>query len=104
MGVAHRRVRYEQALLRQDPLGDRLRPLRIQEVFEPHLRRDLTLGLGIARGGVFPALRIRVLYLEARDVFENARGPVAGIGYVEELRRLVDELGVAAAGDEGRVV
>ena len=102
--VAHRGVGDEQLLLREHPLGDGLRPLGVEQVLEAHLRRDLARGHGVARGGVLAALRVRVLDLEVRDVAQDARGPVAGVRDVEELRRLVDELGVAAAVYEGGVV
>ena len=51
VGVAHRRVRYEQALLRQDPLGYRLRPSVSRRYLRPISGVTSRSAWGIARGG-----------------------------------------------------
>ena len=102
--VAHRGVRYEQLLLLHDPAADRLGTLSVQQLLEAVGAGYLAGGHRIARGGVLAALRVRVRNLDVRYVAQHARGAVAALLYVEELRRLVDELGVALARDEGRVV
>ena len=101
--VAHRRVGDEQLLLAEDPFLDGLGTVGVEQELEPVLLRDLTLCLREARRVVLVALGVGIVDLNVGDVFEHAGRAVARFGELEQLRRLVDELRVALAGDEGRV-
>ena len=102
--VAHRGVGDEQLLLLHDPLAHRLGALGVQELLEAVAPRNLARRLRVARGRILAALGVRVRDLDIRYVAQDARRAVAALLDVEELGRLVDELGVALARDEGRVV
>ena len=101
--IAHRRVGDEQLLLAEDPFLDGLGAVGVEQELEPVLLRDLALCLREARRVVLVALGVGIVDLNVGDVFEHAGRAVARFGELEQLRRLVDELRVALAGDEGRV-
>ena len=102
--VAHRGVGDEQLLLVQDPLLHRLGPLLVQHLLEAALVLRRLVGHGEAGRVELMALRVGVRHLDVGDVLQDASSTVAALGVeLEQLRRLVDELGVAAALAEGLV-
>ena len=104
VGVPHGGVRDEELFLVQDPLLHGLGALGVQQMLEAHLRRDLAPGLREAGGIVLGPLGVRVIHLNVCDVAQDPGGTVPGVRDVEELRAVVDELGVALALEEGGVV
>ena len=101
VGVPHGGVGEQQLLLPQHPVLHRLGALRIQKLLEAGPQR--LLGLREAGDVVLVALSVGVGHLNFRDIPQDAGGAVTGIHDLEQLRRLVDKLGVALAVDEHRV-
>ena len=54
--------------------------------------------------GVIQLVAVPLLHHDVADILEHLGGAVLALVQLEQLRRLVDELGVAAAGDEGGVL
>ena len=102
MRIAHRRVGDEQLLLAEDHSLTASGP-SVSSRSLSVLLRDLALCLREARRVVLVALGVGIVDLDVGDVFEHAGRAVARFGELEQLRRLVNELRVALAGDERRV-
>ena len=101
MGVPHGGVGDEELLLVLHPVPQGLGALLVQELLEagtplPGDRRE--------PGDVqLPPLGGGVVHLLLGDVPQDLVGPVLAVAHLEELRGLVDELGVALARPEGGV-
>ena len=98
MGVPHGGVGEQQLLLGQHPLLHGLGSLRVQQLLEAGPQR--LLRLREAGDVVLVALGIGIGHLDLGDIAQDAGGAVAGVHQFEQLRRLIDELGVALAADE----
>ena len=108
MPVAHGRVGNEHRLLRRQPVGHRLRALLLQEL--PCAGGGIGPGRGRAgrfqiRLGLRAALRLGMpVDGDIGDIGQDAGCPVAPRLELEQLRRLVDELGMILVVEEGRVL
>ena len=91
----------QQLLLRQHPVGHSLGALGVQQLLE---------AVGPVAGDrreparLVHLVAVPLLHHDVRDVLEHLGGPVLALVQPEELRRLVDELGVAAPRQEGGVL
>ena len=101
VGVAHGGVGQQQLLLIQHPLLHGLGALVIQQLLQAGAQRRL--GLGEAGDIVLVALGVGVGHLDLGDVPQDAGSAVTGVHDLEQLRRLIDELGMALAVDKGGV-
>ena len=101
VGVAHGGVGQQQLLLIQHPLLDGLGALLIQQLLQAGAKR--LPGFREAGDIVLVALGVGVGHLNFGDISQHTGSAVTRIHDLEQLRRLVDELGVALAADEGGV-
>ena len=101
MRVAHRCIGQQELLLVEHPLLHGLGPLLVEHLLQAGAER--LLRLGEAGNVVLVALGVGRGHLNLGDVLQHAGRAVAGVGDVEQLRRLVNELRVALAVDEGGV-
>ena len=91
----------QKLLLIQYPIRHSLGALGIQQLLETV--RPVT-GDWREPGRVVELVALPLLDHDVADVFEHLGGPVLALVQLEQLRSLVDELGVALAGDKGRVL
>ena len=102
MGVPQGGVGDQQLLLAEDPILETLGAVLVQVLFQAGRAGDV----GEIRHpwGFIGAFRgLRVLDDDVAQVFEHLGGPILGLGGGEQLRGVIDELGVAPAGQEHRV-
>ena len=101
VGVPAGGVADQQLLLIPHPVGHGLGALGVQHLLE-------AVGPGACDrrepGLVIELVALPLLHHDVGDILEHLGGAVLALVQLEELRRLVDELRVAAAGDEGGVL
>ena len=98
VGVPHGGVGEQQLLLVQHPPLHGLGALGVQQLLQARAQRLLCLRE--AGDIVLLALGVGIGHLDLGDIAQDAGGAVAGVHDLKQLRRLVDELGVALAADE----
>ena len=101
VGVPAGGVADQQLLLVLDPVGHGLGTLGVQ-----HLLQAVGPVAGDRRepAGVVHLVAVPLLHHDVADVLEHLGGPVLALVQLKQLRRLVDELGVAAPRQEGGVL
>ena len=102
--VAHGGVRNQQAFFVQHIVFDRLRPLPVQKLLEPlAFRRRIFIGWE-SRRVVLRTLGRGVRNLDLRDVAQHLCRSILALLKVKQLGRFVNELGMALARLERRVL
>ena len=101
VGVPAGGVADQQLFLVQHPVRHGLGALGVQ-----HLLQSVGTVSGDRRepGRVIELMTILLLHHDVADVFQHLGGPVQALVDLEQLRRLVDELGVALARHKGGVL
>ena len=101
MGITAGGVADQKLLLTQHPVRHRLGAFGVQQLLQSV---GTVSGDRREPGRVIELMAVLLLHHDVADVFQHLGGPVQALIDLEQLRRLVDELGVALARHKGGVL